>query len=143
MRGDLLDLALVVLAAAFAVSGCRQGFIVGSLSFIGFVGGAVLGADSARLFRVPSSAGRPSRMWSRSSAVFAAIIGQLIMSSSGPRSGRRPRPVLDLLDSVGGARHVLAILLVAWAIGSVPTAPSFPVLVGQADNSVLLGPWTR
>ena len=40
MRGDLLDLALVVLAAAFAVSGYRQGFIVGSLSFIGFVGGS-------------------------------------------------------------------------------------------------------
>ena len=45
MRGDLLDLALIVVAAAFAVSGYRQGFIVGSLSFIGFVGGAVLGAQ--------------------------------------------------------------------------------------------------
>ena len=45
VRGDLLDLALVVIAVAFAVSGYRQGFIVGSLSFIGFVGGAVLGAE--------------------------------------------------------------------------------------------------
>ena len=45
VRVDLLDLALVVIAAAFAISGYRQGFIVGSLSFVGFVGGAVLGAQ--------------------------------------------------------------------------------------------------
>ena len=44
MSGDLLDLILVVLAAAFAVAGYRQGFIVGVLSFAGFLGGAAVGA---------------------------------------------------------------------------------------------------
>ena len=44
MRGDVLDLILIVVVAAFAVSGYRQGFIVGILSFFGFVGGALLGA---------------------------------------------------------------------------------------------------
>ena len=34
-----------VVMAAFAVSGYRQGFIVGVLNFVGFVGGAVLGAE--------------------------------------------------------------------------------------------------
>ena len=45
MRGDVLDLILIVIVAAFAVSGYRQGFIVGVLSFFGFVGGALLGAE--------------------------------------------------------------------------------------------------
>ena len=40
----MLDLILIVVVAAFAVSGYRQGFIVGVLSFLGFVGGALLGA---------------------------------------------------------------------------------------------------
>ena len=42
--GDLLDLILIALAAAFAVAGYRQGFIVGVLSFVGFLGGAAVGA---------------------------------------------------------------------------------------------------
>src|SRR5690242_13071930 len=44
MPGDLLDLILIVLAAAFAVAGYRQGFIVGVLSCIGFLAGAAVGA---------------------------------------------------------------------------------------------------
>jgi len=44
VSADLLDLILVVLAAAFAVAGYRQGFIVGVLSCIGFLAGAALGA---------------------------------------------------------------------------------------------------
>jgi len=43
VRGDVLDLILIVVVAAFAVSGYRQGFIVGVLSFFGFVGGALVG----------------------------------------------------------------------------------------------------
>ena len=43
MPGDLLDLILLVLVAAFAVSGYRQGFIIGVLSFTGFIIGAVVG----------------------------------------------------------------------------------------------------
>ena len=41
----MLDLILIVIVVAFAVSGYRQGFIVGVLSFFGFVGGALLGAE--------------------------------------------------------------------------------------------------
>ena len=38
--GDhLLDLILLALVVLFAISGYRQGFIVGSLSFVGFLPG--------------------------------------------------------------------------------------------------------
>ena len=66
MHADLLDLALLVVAAAFAVSGYRQGFAVGVLSFAGFLGGAVAGALFARRSHAPSPAARISRIWSPS-----------------------------------------------------------------------------
>ena len=54
MSGDLLDLILIALAAAFAVAGYRQGFIIGVLSFAGFLGGAAIGiALYLGLLRIP------------------------------------------------------------------------------------------
>ncbi|MGZ6804570.1 MAG: CvpA family protein, partial [Nocardioidaceae bacterium] len=47
MRGDLLDVVLLSASLLFAVSGYRQGFVVGVLSFFGFLGGGVLGAAFA------------------------------------------------------------------------------------------------
>src|SRR5262252_10401955 len=122
VRVDLLDLALVVLAAAFAISGYRQGFIVGTLSFVGFVGGAVLGAEFGP-------------------AISRAIVGQFVASSIGTAmrqtmTGRSSTAI----DAVGGsAVSVLSMLLIAWAIGSVLTASPFPVVVQQVDNSAVLG----
>src|SRR3954462_14467715 len=44
---DLLDLLLIAVCIGFAVSGYRQGFLIGVLSFVGFLGGGVLGAKYA------------------------------------------------------------------------------------------------
>ena len=141
MRGDLLDLVLAVVAAAFAVSGYRQGFIVGALSFVGFVGGAVLGAEFGPVISRAIVGGQTQQ------AVVAvvllvsfAILGQFIASSVGAavRQSVTSRSS-TVLDSIGGSIvSVLSMLLIAWAIGSVLTASSFPVVVGQVDDSVVL-----
>ena len=146
MRGDLLDLALVVLAAAFAVSGYRQGFIVGSLSFIGFVGGAVLGAEFGPAISRAIVGGQTQQdVVAVVLLVCAAIIGQFVASSIGAAVRQTvTSPSSTILDSIGGAAvSVLSMLLIAWAIGSVLTASSFPVVVGQVDNSVVLGTMDR
>ncbi len=146
MRGDLLDLALVVLAAAFAVSGYRQGFIVGSLSFIGFVGGAVLGAEFGPSISRAIVGGQTQQdVVAVVLLVCAAIIGQFVASSIGTAVRQTvTNPSSTILDSIGGAAvSVLSMLLIAWAIGSVLTASSFPVVVGQVDNSVVLGTMDR
>jgi S1-C subfamily serine protease len=141
VRGDLLDLVLVVLAAAFAVSGYRQGFIVGALSFVGFVGGAVLGAEFGPLISRAIVGGQTQQ------AVVAvvllvsfAILGQFIASSIGSAIRQSVTSTSStVLDSIGGSVvSVLSMLLIAWAIGSVLTASSFPVVVGQVDDSVVL-----
>jgi S1-C subfamily serine protease len=142
VRGDLLDLALVVLAAAFAVSGYRQGFIVGVLSFIGFVGGAVLGAEFGPVIS-RAVVGGPTQqaVVAVILLVSAAILGQFIASSIGAAVRQSvTSPSSTVLDSVGGSVvSVLSMLLIAWAIGSVLTASSFPVVVGQVNDSFVLG----
>jgi S1-C subfamily serine protease len=142
VRGDLLDLALIVVAAAFAVSGYRQGFIVGSLSFIGFVGGAVLGAEfGPSIARALVGGQNQQDVVAVILLVSGAIVGQFVASSLGTAmretmTGRSSTTI----DAIGGsAVSVLSMLLIAWAIGSVLTASPFPVVVGQVNNSAVLG----
>jgi S1-C subfamily serine protease len=146
VRGDLLDLALIVIAAAFAVSGYRQGFIVGSLSFIGFVGGAVLGAQFGPAISRALVGGQTQQdVVAVILLVSGAIIGQFVASSVGAamRQTMTGRSTTTL-DAVGGsAVSVLSMLLIAWAIGSVLTASPFPVVVQQVNNSAVLGTMDR
>ncbi|HWG00425.1 MAG TPA: MarP family serine protease [Trebonia sp.] len=141
MRGDLLDLALIVVAAAFAVSGYRQGFIVGSLSFVGFVGGAVLGAEFGPDIASALVGGQTQQdVVAVILLVSFAIIGQFLASSIGTamRQSMTGRSS-TMADAVGGsAVSVLSMLLIAWAIGSVLTASPFPVVVQQVNNSAVL-----
>ena len=141
VRADLLDLALIVVAAAFAVSGYRQGFIVGSLSFIGFVGGAVLGAEFGPAISRWLVGGQTQQdVVAVILLVSGAIVGQFVASSIGTAmrqtmTGRSSTTV----DAIGGsAVSVLSMLLIAWAIGSVLTASPFPVVDQQVNNSAVL-----
>jgi uncharacterized membrane protein required for colicin V production len=100
--GDVLDLILLVVVAAFAVSGYRQGFIVGILSFFGFVGGALLGAEfGPDISRALVGGQTQQDVIAVVLLVAFAVIGQFIASSVGPwstsvtpaaRCCRRPAP---------------------------------------------------
>lgn len=142
VRGDLLDLALLVIAVGFAVSGYRQGFIVGSLSFVGFVGGAVLGAQYGPTIARAIVGGQSQQdVVAVVLLVVFAIVGQFIASSIGAYVRQSMTSQSSTaLDAIGGsAVSVLSMLLIAWAIGSVLTASSFQGVVTQVDNSVVLG----
>jgi S1-C subfamily serine protease len=142
VSGDLLDLILIVLAAAFAVAGYRQGFIIGVMSFAGFAGGAVLGIYFAPGLAMAITASQGPQAVLAIIIVFAAaVVGMLIASTAGValRSRVRRKPS-TVLDSVGGAIvNVVAILLLAWLIGTlVAYAPPFPAIAYQVNNSLLL-----
>ena len=141
MHADLLDLALLVVAAAFAVSGYRQGFIVGALSFAGFLGGAVAGALFAPgISRAVVGGQNQQDLVAVVILVLLAIIGQFAASAIGTalRSHINWRPAA-FLDSVGGAAvSVLSVLLIAWVIGSVLVASPFSGVVAQVNNSAVL-----
>jgi S1-C subfamily serine protease len=141
VHADLLDLALLVVAAAFAVSGYRQGFIVGSLSFAGFLGGAVVGALFAPAISRDLVGGQNQQdLVAVVLLVLLAIIGQFTASAIGTalRSHISWRPAA-FVDSVGGAAvSVLSVLLIAWVIGSVLVASPFSGVVSQVNESAVL-----
>lgn len=141
MPGDLLDLILIVLVIAFAVAGYRQGFIIGVLSFVGFIGGGAIGAAFApKLARLITA----NLGWQAVSAItlvfLAAMIGQLLASGVGVamRSRLTWRPA-TFVDSIGGAVvSALAVLLIAWLIGSAVAYAPFPAISRQVNNSAVL-----
>ncbi len=141
MSGDLLDLILIALAAAFAVAGYRQGFIVGILSFAGFLGGAAVGASFAPTLARSLVQGSAQQALVAIVAVFvAAMIGQLLASAIGAavRSRVHWRPAA-LIDSVAGAVvSVISVLLIAWLIGSAVVNAPFAVVTAQVNRSVVL-----
>jgi S1-C subfamily serine protease len=139
--GDLLDLILIALAAAFAVAGYRQGFIVGVLSFVGFLGGAAVGAVfSPAIARALVSGPARQALVAIVVVFITAMIGQLVASLAGAavRSRVTWRPVA-FVDAVGGAVvSVLSVLLIAWLIGSAVANAPFPAVAGQVSGSVVL-----
>ena len=141
MPGDLLDLILLVLAAAFAVAGYRQGFIIGVLSFAGFVGGVALGAVFApRIAKALATSLNVQAFLAILIVFIVAMIGMLVTSGIGValRSRLRWRPA-TILDSIGGAAvNVAAVLLVAWMIGSFVAYSPFLGIAREVNNSVVL-----
>jgi len=141
VHADLLDLALLVVAAAFAVSGYRQGFVVGVLSFAGFLGGAVAGALFAPAISRAIVGGQSHQdLVAVVILVLLAIIGQFAASAIGTalRARMTWRPAA-FLDSVGGAVvSILSVLLIAWVIGSVLVGSPFSGVVAQVNNSAVL-----
>ena len=137
----MLDLILLVVVAAFATSGYRQGFIVGILSFFGFVGGALLGAEfGPSISRALVGGQTQQTVIAMVLLVSFAVIGQFVASSIGAamRSTVTWRSA-TVLDSVGGALvSVVSFLLIAWVVGSVLNGSPFPVVDGQVNNSLVL-----
>ncbi len=137
----MLDLILIALAAAFAVAGYRQGFIVGILSFAGFLGGAAVGASFAPNLARSLVHGSSQQALVAIVAVFvAAMIGQLLASAIGAavRSRVNWRPA-TLVDSIAGAVvSVLSVLLIAWLIGSAVVNAPFAMVTNQVNKSAVL-----
>jgi S1-C subfamily serine protease len=141
VRGDVLDLILLVVVAAFAVSGYRQGFIVGILSFFGFVGGALLGAEFGPSISRALVGGQTQQdVIAVVLLVSFAVIGQFIASSIG--AAMRSTVTwhsATVLDSAGGSVvSAVSVLLIAWVVGSVLIESPFPVVDTQVNHSLVL-----
>jgi S1-C subfamily serine protease len=139
--GDLLDLILLVLIAAFAVAGYRQGFIIGILSLAGFIGGAAAGAVIAPgISRALAHTASTQAIIAIVVVFMSAVLGMLLASGIGVavRSRVTGGPA-TFLDSVGGAIvNVISVLLVAWLLGSIVAGARFPSVFRQVNNSVVL-----
>ena len=137
MPGDLLDLILIALIAAFAVAGYRQGFIIGVLSLAGFVVGVGVGAVIAPSVSRALATSVPWQAFIAILVVFGmAVLGMLVASGIGVavRSRLTGRPA-TIADSLGGAVvNVVAVLIVAWLIGSFVVNAPFPAIATQVNR---------
>lgn len=137
---SLIDLVLVLLMLTFAISGYRQGFLTGALSFVGFFGGALIGLQLGPLL-ARQFADDATRVIVSLATIFGlAIVGQALTGWIGShlrhaitsRAGRR-------VDDLGGALiSLLAVLLVAWLVAVPLGSSSLPWLAGSVRNSALL-----
>ena len=134
---DLLDGILLVAVVAFGVSGYRQGFIVGVFSFIGFLGGAVLGAKLAPSISNWIGNGQRSPLTGIIVVFGGAILGQLVASAlaAAVRTRIQWRPA-QTVDSVGGAIiSGISVLLVAWLMATAVNRSPYEALRRQIHGS--------
>jgi S1-C subfamily serine protease len=138
---DTLDIILLLACLAFAVSGYRQGFLIGVMSFAGFLGGGAIGAHYAPALHRHVHIGLGTALFGLLVVIVAAGIGQLVTASIGVALRRRiswtPARTLDSL--AGAFISVASLLLVAWLIGTALANSGGSDLTRQVRRSAVLG----
>jgi S1-C subfamily serine protease len=137
---DVLDIVLLVICLGFAFSGYRQGFVVGFLSFVGFIGGGALGAKYASSLHGNIRLGLGPAMFGLLAVVVCAMVGQLVATLVGVAIRREFtwRPLRTLDSVAGGAVSVISVLLVAWLIGTSLAQSSAGGISREVRNSSIL-----
>jgi S1-C subfamily serine protease len=134
------DGILILLMLVFAISGYRQGFVIGALSIGGFFSGALIGLQVGPLIANKFADGGV-RLAVALVAIFAlAVLGQTLAGWFGTRLRRAiDNRALQRIDDAGGAVvSVVALLLVAWLV-AVPLGSSpFPTLNREIRSSAIL-----
>ena len=141
MHGDLLDVILLAACLLFALSGYRQGFVVGVLSFVGFLGGGVLGATFApTLARTGPLSSFPRTTTAIALVFLLATLGQVVATfvGSAVRSKLLWKPARVVDAFAGSAVSVVSLLLVAWLVGTAVASSPYAGLAKQVRRSVVL-----
>ncbi|MYT69907.1 MULTISPECIES: MarP family serine protease [unclassified Streptomyces] len=143
---NVLDILLLAAAVWFAVVGYRQGFVVGILSVIGFLGGGLVA-----VYALPPLWGAITDDAAVSTtATVVAVVVVIVCASVGQafttHLGNKLRRYITwsparALDATGGVLvNVAAMLLVAWLVGSLLAGTTMPTLGKEVRGSkVLLG----
>jgi S1-C subfamily serine protease len=137
---DALDIALIVVCIGFGLSGYRQGFVVGFLSFAGFLGGGALGAKYANALHSGLHIGMDPALFGLLVVIVFAVIGQLIATLIGAslRREMRWRPLRTVDSVAGGLVSVISVLLVAWLVGTALANSAASGVSKEVRNSGVL-----
>ncbi|KRC65716.1 hypothetical protein ASE12_13705 [Aeromicrobium sp. Root236] len=135
-----LDLILILILLAYAVSGYVQGFVVNLIATIGLLIGGLLALAIVPKFLSGNSATLSSSLLALGLVVGAAAIGQGIGTYVGTdlRNGLKWKP-LRWVDAVGGSvLSVVAVLCAGWALGYSVSGTTIPYLSTASRDSVIL-----
>ena len=138
---SVVDLVLIALALLFALSGFRQGLVVSATSIVGFLLGAVLGAQLSGPVADQIDGSSVTRVFAALVVVLAgALLGQILAAAIGRAVRRRVTwEPAKIVDSVAGAFvSAAAVLLVAWMVASPLATSPFPAVSGEVRKSALV-----
>jgi S1-C subfamily serine protease len=135
-----VDLVVIVLALIAAVSGWRHGMAVALLSFVGVLGGAVLGVRLAPL--LAAGIENPSTRVIVSVAVVVLLVA--LGETTGVFFGRRIRDhirgerTLEIDSSLGSVLQAATVVIAAWLVALPLASASLPALASGVRGSVVL-----
>ncbi|GIE98067.1 serine protease [Paractinoplanes rishiriensis] len=136
----MVDGVLILLALVFAISGYRQGFVIGALSFGGFFSGVLIGLQVGPLiadrFQDPTA-----RLIVSLGVIFAlAVLGQTLAGWLGTHLRRQiaSKPLQRADDAGGALISLIAVLLVASLIAVPLGSTQFPGLNREVRRSAIL-----
>lgn len=141
---NVLDILLLVAAVWFAIVGYRQGFVVGILSVIGFLGGGLVAVYALPVIwdwmTDNSEVSTAAAVVAVVIVIVFASVGQALTTHLGNKLRRYITwSPARALDATGGALvNVVAMLLVAWLIGSALAGTTLPTLGKEVRNSKVL-----
>ncbi|MEU6354607.1 MarP family serine protease [Streptomyces sp. NPDC047072] len=143
---NVLDILLLVAAVWFAIVGYRQGFVVGILSVIGFLGGGLVAVYTLPVIwdavTDESEVGTTAAVVGVVIVIVCASVGQALTTHLGNKLRRYITwSPARAVDATGGALvNVVAMLLVAWLIGTMLAQTTMATVGKEVRSSkVLLG----
>jgi len=135
-----IDILLVISAISFGFSGYRQGFVVGVLAFVGFLGGGVIGLLIAPVVVQGLNAGLFQSLVAIAVVLVMATIGQVALAWLGgmvrDRITWQPARIVDA--GLGALVSVIAMLLVSWFLASSLRPGPVPTLSRQISDSRII-----
>ncbi|MGH8776091.1 MAG: MarP family serine protease [Jiangellaceae bacterium] len=137
---NLVDWLVIVLVLVVAYTGWSQGFVVGVLSFVGFVGGAIGGLLLAPAVLDGFEPGLGVSVLAVLIVLAVASIGQGLLAWAGGwvRSKASSEPA-HRFDAAGGAVFaVVGLLVAAWAVGLAVSSAAIPhASAGVRESKIL------
>lgn len=137
---NVVDWVIIVLAIVVGYTGWTHGFVVGVLSFVGFVGGAFIGLTLVPLVLSGFDPGLGVSVLAVLLILAVASIGQGILAWAGGwvRSKVSSEPA-KRFDATGGAIvGVAGLLIAAWAAGLAISTAAIPGASASVRESRIL-----
>ncbi|GIF07743.1 serine protease [Actinoplanes siamensis] len=137
----MVDVILIVLMLLFAISGYRQGFVIGALSLGGFFSGVLIGLQLGPLLARQFGDGTVRMVVALAVILALAVLGQTLAGWLGTslRKAIFNRPLQHLDDAGGAVVSVVAVLLAAWLVAVPMGSTPFPGINKAVRSSAILG----
>jgi S1-C subfamily serine protease len=137
----VVDIFLIVVMVLFAISGYRQGFVIGALSLGGFFSGVLIGLQLGPLLARQFENGTVRLVVALGVILLLAVLGQTLAGWLGTnlRQVIQSKPVQYLDDAGGALVSVVAVLFAAWLVAVPFGSTPFPAINAAVRDSAILG----